>query len=212
MEAGLIRVCYNGIDLEQFHPAPAARPPEVSPGAFLIGSASMLRPEKGLGTLIDAFARVRDLHRPMKLVLVGGGPEYEALQARARQAGVFEDCIWQPATPKVAEWLRKFDVFVLPSLNEALSNSIMEAMACGLPVIASDVGGNPELIVHGVRGLLFKSQDASGLADALAKLIADEPLRRSLGAAGQRFIEAGFSRQTSASRMGEIYESFLERR
>lgn len=205
----LIRVCYNGIDLEQFHPAPAERPESLPPDAFVIGTVCVLRPEKGLVTLIESFARVRKLRPLMKLVMVGSGPELAPLQDRAGQLGVLEDCVWQPSTPGVADWLRNFDIFVLPSFSEALSNSIMEAMACECAVIASDVGGNPELIEHGVRGLLFESRKAAALAESLTKLIEDEALRRSLAGAGERFIREGFPRQASATRMGEIYESFL---
>jgi glycosyltransferase involved in cell wall biosynthesis len=85
----------------------------------------------------------------------------------------------------------------------------MEAMACGCAVVASDVGGNPELIENGVRGLLFESGNAAALAESLTKLIDNESLRRGLAAEGERFIREGFPRQASAARMGEIYESFL---
>lgn len=208
----LVRVCYNGIDLERFRSAPAAPLRGVPRDAFVIGSTSMLRPEKGLNALIDAFARVRHLRNRMKLVMVGSGSEFESLQERARQAGIFEDCVWQPATPHVADWLSSFDIFVIPSLTEALSNSLMEAMACGRPAIASNVGGNPELIEHGTRGLLFESQNVSALAGALATLLCDEQLRLRLGAAGESYIRERFSRKASAARMGEVYESFLTKR
>jgi glycosyltransferase involved in cell wall biosynthesis len=109
-------------------------------------------------------------------------------------------------------WLRSFDIFVLPSLEEALSNSLMEAMACGCPAIASSVGGNPELIEDGVRGLLFKRLDTAGLAQALRRLIEDDALRRSFAGAGEHFIRDHFSRRASADRMGEIYLSSIESR
>lgn len=208
----LVRVCYNAIDLEKFHRRVLPRPAALPSDAFVIGSVTMLRREKGLETLIDAFARVRHLRPNMKLALVGSGSELETLQARARQAGVLEDCVWQPATSEVSQWLCNMDIFVLPSLNEALSNSVMEAMACGLPVIGSNVGGNPELIEHETRGLLFESRDAAGLADALTRLIQDEPLRRRLASAAADFIHSGFSREASAARMGDIYASFIESR
>ena len=209
----LIRVCYNAIDLDQFRPdAGSPRPASLPADAFVIGVVCMLRAEKGLTTMIDAFAKVRRLRTLMKLAIVGSGLQLESLQAHARERGVYEDVVWQPATQNVAPWLRSFDIFVLPSLNEALSNSIMEAMACGCPVIASNVGGNPELIEPGTRGLLFESQNADALAATLAALANDEPLRLRLAEAGQRFIHEGFSRQSSAARMGDIYESFLASR
>ena len=207
----LVRVSYNGIDLETFSPGGAERPASLPTDSLVIGVACVLRPEKGLGTLIDAFARVRTLSPHMKLVLVGSGSELLALQERARTAGIFEDCVWQPHTADVVAWLRNFDVFVLPSLSEGLSNSLMEAMACGCAAIASNAGGNPELIGSG-RGLLFESGDASSLAAALARLIQDPDLRQRLGTQARRFVRENFSRETAAGHMGEIYESFLDKR
>ncbi len=212
----LLHVCPNGIDLERFHRSlpcsSVARPPSLPEHTLVVGVTCGLRPEKGLTTLVDAFACVRGLRPRMKLALVGSGSELEELRTRAKSAGVFEDCVWEPATAEVPQWLRNFDIFVLPSLNEALSNSLMEAMACGCPVIASDVGGNRELIEHGVRGLLFEPRNHEALAKALRRLIEDEPLRRSLADAAERFIRESFSRQASASRMGEIYGTLLESR
>lgn len=205
----LIHVCYNGIDLEHFCRRASPRPPSLPDDALVIGVVCALRPEKGLLTLVEAFARVRHLRSRIKLVIVGSGPVLGELQAQARQTGIFEDVVWEPATAEVPQWLHNFDIFVLPSLSEALSNALMEAMACGCPAVASNVGGNPELIEHGVRGLLFEPGNVAALAAALARLIEDEAFRKSLAGAGQRFIRENFSRRASADRMAEIYESLL---
>ncbi len=208
----LVHVCYNGIDLQQFCPAPSIRPRSLPEDALVIGVVCGLRPEKGLLTLVDAFARVRPLRQQMKLVFVGSGPVLPELQTRAKETGIFADCIWEPATAEVAKWLRTFDIFVLPSLSEALSNSLMEAMACGCPVIASCVGGNPELVRDGERGILFEPRNVGALAEALRRLIEDPLLRNTLGCNGERFIRHGFSRAASGNRMAEIYEELLARR
>ena len=182
----------------------------------MIGTVCRLGPEKGLTTLIDAFADVHasrlNVPPSMKLAIVGSGPELDRIQARACDGGVFDHCVWQPATPEIPLWLRIFDIFVLPSLEEALSNSLMEAMACGCPAIASRVGGNPELIEDGVTGLLVERSDTAGLAAALRRLIEDRTLRRRLASAGEHFIRHRFSRRASAQRMGEIYLSAIESR
>src|SRR6266403_2465618 len=167
----LIHVCHNGIDLDLFRRAAATRPASLPEGALVIGVVCGLRPEKGLGTLIDAFAQVRSLQSGMKLAIVGSGPMLENLQKRARENGVLDDCVWEPSASDVPFWLRNIDIFVLPSRSEALSNSLMEAMACGCPVIASNVGGNPELGEDGVSGLLFARQDSEALAAALRRMI-----------------------------------------
>jgi L-malate glycosyltransferase len=208
----LVHICYNGIDLGQFCPGPSNRPPSLPEDALVVGVVCALRPEKGLLTLVDAFARVRPLRKEMKLVFVGSGSVLPDLRARAQEVGVAADCVWEPATSDVAKWLRTFDIFVLPSLSEALSNSLMEAMACGCPVIASDVGGNTEIVRGGETGLLFEPGNAGALAEALNRLIKDPSLRKTLGENGEKMIRHGFSRAASASRMAEIYEELLAKR
>jgi glycosyltransferase involved in cell wall biosynthesis len=208
----LIHVCYNGLDLQQFYSAPSIRRPSLPEEALVIGVVCALRPEKGLLTLLDAYARVRQLRKQMKLVFVGSGSMLQELQARARAVDVFADCVWQPTVAEPAKWLRAFDIFVLPSLTEALSNSLMEAMACGCPVIASDVGGNPELVRDGECGILFEPRNVDALAEALRRLIEDPSLRNALGRRAESFMRSTFSRSTSADRMGEIYEELLTKR
>lgn len=225
----LVHVCRNGIDLEQFHPAPvrpaavpptaasstAVQPPALDPttvyrDAFVVGAVSMLRPEKDLATLIQAFAQVRGLRPAMKLIVVGSGPQLQRLQHCARDSGVAEDCLWQPATADVVGWLHRFDVFVLSSRSEAFPNSVMEAMACGCAVVASKVGGVPELIQHGATGLLFEPGNPAALAAALRRLLQDPALRSTLASAGERFVRENLSRQASAERMGEIYTAAIQ--
>ena len=110
----------------------------------------------------------------------------------------------------VAECLSGIDIFVLPSRSEALSNSLMEAMACGCCVIASDVGGNPELVRHNETGLLFPAGDAAALADALRSVLTNPAQRTRLAEAAVRFMHSGFSIRDSAARMGEIYLNLIE--
>jgi glycosyltransferase involved in cell wall biosynthesis len=176
---------------------------------LVIGVVCVLRPEKGLDTLLDAFAQVRGLQPGMRLVVVGSGPCLPGLQDRARALGILPDCLFEPATPHVAEWLQAIDIFVLPSLSEALSNSLMEAMACGCAVAASRVGGNPELVKDGETGLLFEPRDAAGLAEALRLLICDSTLRATFAANAARTIQSRFSLPAAARSLGEIYSALL---
>ncbi|HYL77029.1 MAG TPA: glycosyltransferase family 4 protein, partial [Bryobacteraceae bacterium] len=191
--SGKIQLCYNGIDLDVFRQQVAPRPPDLAPHALVIGIVCVLRPEKGLSILLNAFARIRNVRSGMKLVIVGSGAMLEPLQAEVRTLGIFGECVFVPETGQVVNWLRSIDIFVLPSLTEALSNSLMEAMACGCCAVASNVGGNPELIRNGETGLLFESGDVAGLSDALRMLIENEPLRKQIGAAGARFIRGRFA-------------------
>ncbi len=200
-----IWVCYNGIDLERFRPVPPA------PRGPTVGVVCALRAEKDLGTLIDAFAAVRDLAPDLNLLIVGSGKELGALQLRARQAGLEAACRFEPATADVARWLHTIDIFVLPSRTEALSNSLMEAMACGCCVIASNVGGNPELVRDSETGLLFPPGDVNGLAGALRRVILDPALRARLANAGGCFLRERFSSAKAVDRLAEIYLTLLGR-
>lgn len=202
---GLIQLCYNGIDTSEFYPCPA--PPRKD--GLVIGVVSVLRPEKSIQTLLDAFARIRSLRPGLQLMIVGAGPQRGELEARAGKLGILPDCIWEPDTADVASRLRAIDIFVLPSISEALSNSLMEAMACGCCPAASNVGGNPELVDDGRTGLLFRAGDAPHLAAKLQVLIERETLRRSMAAAAASLIRTRFSVQASAARMAEIYGKYL---
>jgi glycosyltransferase involved in cell wall biosynthesis len=207
-----IELCYNGLDLDQFRPLDSPRPSVLPPLSLVIGVVCALRPEKGLSTLVKAFAEMRDLGPRLRLAIVGSGQMRDPLEAEARALGIWEQCVFAPATSDVADWLRAIDIFVLPSLTEALSNSLMEAMACGCCVVASNVGGNPELVRHGENGLLFEPRDAPGLSTVLRTLVEDESLRRRLAAAGEQTIRTHFSIRSSAERMSDIYTKFIEAR
>lgn len=207
--AGLIHLCYNGIDTRTFQPVRGTRPEALRDAALVVGVVCGLRPEKGLDTLLDAFAAVRGLVPGMKLAIVGSGSCLAGLQDRARALGILPDCVFEPGTPRVADWLHAIDIFVLPSLSEALSNALMEAMACGCCVAASSVGGNPELVAHGETGMLFEPRDAAGLAEVL-RLLVRHPVRRGeLACNAARLIHSRFSLAAAALRMGEIYSALL---
>lgn len=208
---GRIFVCRNGIDVNIYHPAPVERPAFLKSG-LTIGVVCALRPEKGLGTLVEAFAQVQREFRDVKLVIVGSGSEEVPLKQRVASLGVSESCHFEPATRDVAQWLRCIDIFVLPSLSEALSNSLMEAMACGCCPVASRVGGNPELVNPETTGLLFEAGDAGDLAAQLRKLIGNEDLRRRYADASAALIASDFTHRASAARMGEIYADNLRRK
>ena len=200
-----IRLCYNGIDLTRFCPTQGADRP------LTIGTVcALLRPEKDVRTLIGAFARVRGLQPDMRLLIVGGGPEKAPLEQAAREAGAAASVRFEPPTSRIPELLSEIDIFVLPSLSEAFSNALMEAMASGCCVVASNVGGNPELVKDGETGLLFKAGDPADLAVALRKLIERPELRKELAANALTFVTE-LSIESAARRMGEVYASLLSR-
>jgi glycosyltransferase involved in cell wall biosynthesis len=207
--AAKIHVCRNGIDLARFRRGPRRLPGGFPLDAVVIGAVCVLRPEKGLETLLDAFALARRTFPRLRLLIVGSGPILPELRKRAAELEILEACHFEPSTAAVEEWLWKIDIFVLPSLSEAFSNSLMEAMACGCCAIASRVGGNPELIDDGVRGLLFRSGDPADLARTLRQIIANPEFRKHLANSGYEYLHANFSSAASAQRMAEIYSRLL---
>lgn len=207
-----IHLCYNGIDLDEFRAADTNRPNSLPPHSLVIGSACALRPEKSLSDLLHAFAQVHRIHPQTKLAIVGSGPELPALESLACSLSILDHCVFEPATRQVATWLRAMDIFVLPSRSEALSNSLMEAMACGCCALASNTGGNPELIENSKTGLLFDTRNVAALAAALDTLIRDPALRQRLAAAAACRIREQFSIRVSADRMAEIYTELIDRR
>jgi glycosyltransferase involved in cell wall biosynthesis len=209
--SGRIHLCYNGIDVDVFHGLRGCRPEALAHASLVVGVVCALRPEKGLDTLLEAFALVRAREAGMKLAIVGSGACEAGLRAQAAALGILQDCVFQPATADVAPWLRGIDIFVLPSLTEALSNSLMEAMSCGCCVVASRVGGNPELVADGETGLLFGPRDVSGLALALNRLIGQPSWRAELARNASRLIRENFRLDLAARRLEEVYAALLSR-
>jgi glycosyltransferase involved in cell wall biosynthesis len=207
-----VELCYNGVDTEQFYPATATRPARVADASFVIGAVCVLRPEKALDLLQEAFARIRHLGPGMKLLLVGSGPELQRLQLNRLRLGIQNDCVILPATSQVPQFLRALDIFVLCSSSEAFSNTLLEAMACGCCVVGSRVGGTPELIGNDERGLLFRPGDAEDLAEKLTTLIGNEQLRRELGTRAAEYARTKLNIEIAAERMAEIYEIMLRRK
>lgn len=199
-----IRICYNAVDVDEY-----ARREMASrwPGKTVIGVVCALRPEKGLDTLLRAFAR---LARPdAMLAIVGSGPEEARLKSLAAELGLGVSCHFEPATSAVAVWLSHIDIFVLPSRTEALSNSLMEAMACRCCVIASRVGGNPELVEDGNDGLLFEVDNVEQLAAQIATLFDDPARRQEMGRRASAKMAVSFTYAHAAETMQNIYESVL---
>jgi glycosyltransferase involved in cell wall biosynthesis len=211
LPAGKIHVCRNGLDTSVFQPQGSSdeKPAALRDAELVIGSVSVLRPIKSVCTLVSAFAKIKDLRPGLKLAIVGSGQMREEIGNQVRELGIADQCILHPSTPDVAPWLRAIDVFVLPSTSEALSNSLMEAMACGCAAVASNVGGNPELVRHGETGLLFAPSDAEDLARQLTTMLTSDELRHRLAAAGSAWVAKNLSREAAMQCMETIYRQYL---
>jgi len=216
-----IKQVYNGVDTARFVPRAAGAPRPALPDGFaapddiLIGTVGRLQPVKDQATLLRGFARLRDtqpeLWPRLRLAVVGSGPLEQALHDLAAQLGVQRQVWLSGARDDVPAILASFDVFVLPSLSEGISNTILEAMACGLPVLATGVGGNLELVRDGACGRYFRPGDVDGLAALLAAYGGDAGLRSAHGAASRKIAVEQFSMAAMVNNYMAVYDSAAPR-
>jgi glycosyltransferase involved in cell wall biosynthesis len=160
-------------------------------------------------TFLAAAARVLKKRNDVSFLWIGGGPLLEPLRARVRESGREDRIRFLGHQDDVLGLLNALDIFVLSSVSEGLSYSILEAMACGLPVVATDVGGNWELIRDGRGGCLVPPRNPQMLADELLKLISDRELREELGRRARRTAEKEFSLRKMIGRYQQMYLSGL---
>ena len=216
--ARLIRQLYSGVDSERFTPQgprPADRPwaGEAGDPPIVIGTLGRLDPVKDQASLLSALRLLSDqepaLAPRLRLVIAGAGPSMGALVALASELGLSEQVWFAGGRDDTADLLRTLDVFVLPSLNEGISNTILEAMATGLPVVATTVGGNPELVVDSVTGRLVPAQDPRALAAALRDYVTDPSLRQAHGTAGRARVVQNFSLDAMVARYLALYDELI---
>lgn len=207
-----IALCYNGVDTAQFFPRQEPRIEALAGASLVIGTLCVLRPEKALDLLQEAFARVRHLKPGIKLMMVGSGPELPRLEANSKRLGIEESSLFFPTTREAPHFLRSMDIFVLSSISEAFSNSLLEAIACGCCGVGSRVGGTPEMLGENERGLLFQSGDPADLAACLETLIRNEALRHELASKGAEFAKTRLSIERACVSISEIYERWLGRK
>lgn len=210
----------NGVDTDKFSPRTAAsQVPADSPwgvGDFVIGTVARVQDVKNHRALVDAFARLRaqrpDLAPHVRLSIVGDGPLLPAVRAQVAALGL-QDAVWLPgARSDIKALLHSFSLFALPSLAEGTPVSLLEAMASGLPVVASRVGGIPEAVDDGVHGRLVPVGDVEALAQALERYAADPQLGRRHGTAGRARVEERFSMRAMLAGYGELYDSLCRRK
>jgi sugar transferase (PEP-CTERM/EpsH1 system associated) len=207
------RVIYNGVDTDIFSPRPelaAVLRTEIGipMGRMVIGSVGRLVPIKDYKTLFQSAEMLVRQGRDVHVLLVGSGPELPKLQTYAAASSELAGrVLFLPASNRVADLLNSMDVFVLPSISEGMSNTILEAMATGLPVVVSRAGGNPELVDDGSVGGLFEPRDVQALTRHLERLVDNSVLRREYGkAARQRAVD-----QFSLSGMVQHYrETYVD--
>jgi glycosyltransferase involved in cell wall biosynthesis len=200
-------VIYNGIEPGASGDAPARdrrrRELDASPDAFVIGTVARLDPVKDLGSLLQATAIVA-AGRPVVLVVVGDGAERRALEARAAGLGIAQHTRFLGRRDDAREWLWACDAYVNCSISEGVSLTILEAMAASLPIVATRVGGTPEVIDE-TCARLVPARDPGRLAGALLGLAADPALRAALGRSARQRLESRFTIDRMVREYRDVY-------
>ncbi|HEX8616322.1 MAG TPA: glycosyltransferase [Thermoanaerobaculia bacterium] len=203
-----VQVVHNGIELGRFQRDPAEtrarleREFDIPAGAPILVTVSVLRPAKGIEVLLETVQRVPGAY----FLIVGGGPNEEVFRQLAVKHGAGARVRWAGFRTDVDALLAGCDLFVHPSLADAFPTVLLEAMAAGLPVIASRVGGIPEIVTPGVTGTLVPPGDAGALATAIAALLADRGAMARMSAAARERSQREFSAEAWLARLGELYE------
>lgn len=215
------RIC-NGVDTERFQPgaaagrAPLAGSPFNDTDVIVVGSVGRLQAVKDQLNLVRALAVARErggaTGAKLRLAIAGDGPLRPAVEEEIRRHRL-SDAVWLAGERRdVPDVMRGFDVFALPSKAEGISNTILEAMSSGLPVVATAVGGNTELVSESKTGALVPAEDPAAMADALLCYASDAALRHRHGQAGRLKVEQSFSLAGMVARYTDLYERLLRQR
>jgi glycosyltransferase involved in cell wall biosynthesis len=209
-----VTLIYNGVDLQRYVDQEACctlhEEYGIPDGAPIVGVVARLEPEKGHPTLLDAWPRVLQRVPNAHLLIVGEGSRRDALEAQAVDLGLTKRITFTGRRDDIPSVTAALDVAVLPSYREAQGLSILEAMALSRPVVASNVGGIPEMIENGETGILVPPHDAPALADAIARLLTDHPYADTLARAGHDLVYERFCVELMVRAIETIYDESVE--
>lgn len=210
---------YNGVDLSRFKAAPArldipGSPFNADPRLWLVGTVGRMQAVKAQTLLAQAFVQVLatrpELRAHLRLVMVGDGPLRADCESTLRAAGVADLAWFAGERSDVPDVMRGLNCFVLPSVAEGISNTILEAMASALPVVATAVGGNAELVVNGRTGVIVPPADVNQLAAALASMAMNPAAAADAGLEGRLVLETRFSIDAMVAAYSSVYDSLLQ--
>jgi N-acetyl-alpha-D-glucosaminyl L-malate synthase BshA len=207
-----IDVVPNFIDpsrYEQAKSSPGARR-WAKPGERILVHISNFRPLKRVIDVVDVFLRLRE-HVPCRLLMVGDGPERGRVEQHCRDTDACNSITFIGSLPLIEEVLVGADLFILPSETESFGLAALEALSCEVPVIATDIGGLPEVVIHGENGYLHEVGDVEAMAASASELLRDEPRRKAFGAAGRRRAVEVYGQAPIVARYRSIYERVVER-
>ncbi len=212
---GRVLTIPTGVDLTEFDPERIREnlrgdlgiPPETP----VFGTVAVFRRLKGHHTLLEATPEIVRSVPGAKLMLVGEGPQENNLRNLVQEKGIGQSVIMPGFRDDIARVLNTLDVFVFPSLQEALGTAILEAMAMKKPVVASRVGGIPEVVVEGRTGYLVDPEDSGVIAERVVRLLENPELRREMGAEGRKFVEAHYDNRSMVRRLEKLYRELMRR-
>ncbi len=205
-----IRLIPNGIDIVHFHPAPTSTSPADRPR--IVVCVSVLRYEKGIDVLLQAWRLVQEQlaqSSQAQLIIVGDGPLQAQLECMAKALGIADSVEFAGLQSNIPMQFHRGDLAVLPSRFEGMPNAVLEAMACGLPCVATRVSGSEDIIQHGINGLLVEPLDYKNMAKALLTLLCDPVLAKKYGHAARIRIEQHYSLQRIMDMYVELYQSLV---
>ena len=210
---GSISIIHSGVDLNRFQKGKKQRSRKrgelgIPGNSLVVGFVGWLLPIKGVSFLVEAMAGVVQKHPRSMLVLVGKGEKEQDLRKQADNLPLTNKVIFLGWRPDVEEIIPCFDLVALPSLNEGMGRVLVEAMAAGLPIVASQVGGIPDLVKHNKNGLLVPPKDAAALESAISNLLDDEKTRKRMGDAGRKMCRP-YSVDAMAAQIDDLYERLL---
>jgi len=202
----VVTVPIGGLDLEAFSPGPAR-----DVGGLAVGAVGSLQRQKGFDMLVEMAAAIIRERPNTRFHVAGEGPERTTLEAMIAERGLKSAFILEGLVHDVPGFLRKLDVYVQPSRHEGLCITVVEAMACGLPVVAFDVGGIGESVNNEENGFLVEPDDLQAFEAAVSRLLTDEKLRRGMGSASRRIAAEKYDVETMARRFEDVLLSNIRR-
>jgi glycosyltransferase involved in cell wall biosynthesis len=208
VSAGKIKTIANGIDVQAFEQAQPL-PALVFSGNKVVGMVARLDLQKGFEYLLRAVRELCGTFNDLKVVIVGEGPDRTAIENMIQQYGLQSKVILAGQQSDMPGVYAAIDIFVLPSLNEGLPLTVLEAMAASKPVIATRVGAIPSVMKHGENGLLVDPKDADGLRNAIASLLTDSDLCGRMGGAGHDWVSRNYTSEVMALKYRQMYEEVL---
>jgi len=207
--AGRVVTIHNGLDLSKYNPQIPGLPVREEFGLGsenpVMGVIARLHPVKGHTYLLEATAEVVRKFPALVLMVIGTGPDRAKLEETAGKLGIAENVIFTGFRQDIPEIIAALDFLVLPSLSEGLSLTVMEGMAMKKPVLATRVGGTPEIITSGVDGLLVPPADALALAAGIERLLRDPRKASEIGTAARKTVETRFTAELMAQKTGQLY-------